>query len=84
VNQSSTKTRKPVNCLQADELRALAARLRTALSLHESGVAMKRAQLRRQDRAASEEEIARRLALWLRTRPGATLGDVEAIVTSSG
>jgi hypothetical protein len=43
-------------------------RLRTALSLYESGVAMKRAQLRRQDAAASEQEIANRLAIWLRTR----------------
>jgi hypothetical protein len=62
-----------------DELRALSERLRTALALHNDGVAMKRAQLRRQDRAASEEEITMRLAAWLRTRPGAALGDAEGI-----
>jgi hypothetical protein len=62
-----------------DELRALSERLRTALALHQDGVAMKRAQLRRQNRTASEEEITLRLATWLRTRPGAALGDAEGI-----
>lgn len=54
-------------------------RLHTALSLYDSGVAMKRAQLRRQDRAATEKEIGRRLADWLRARPGAPFGDSEGI-----
>jgi hypothetical protein len=40
---------------------------------------MKRAQLRRENRAATEEEISRRLAEWLRTRPGAALGDAEGL-----
>jgi hypothetical protein len=62
-----------------DELRVLSERLRTALALHKDGVAMKRAQLRRQDRTASEEEITMRLAAWLRTRPGASFGDAEGI-----
>jgi hypothetical protein len=57
----------------------LSSRLRTALALYESGVAMKRAQLRREHRAAGELEIARRLAAWLRTRPGAPFGDAEGV-----
>lgn len=64
-------------CTEADAASAPSRRLRTALALHEDGVAMKRAQLRRQNRAASDEEIARRLSEWLRTRPGATHGDAE-------
>lgn len=63
----------------AETLAVLSRRLRTALALYESGVAMKRAQLRRRDRTASEEEIGRRLATWLRTRPGAPFGDAEGI-----
>jgi Rv0078B-related antitoxin len=51
------------------------AKLRTALALFESGVALKRAQLRRQDASASEAQVSKRLAAWLRTRPGATYGD---------
>ncbi len=63
--------------VDADVLSCLSRRLQTAFALHEAGVAMKRAQLRRQNRAASDEEIARRLAEWLRTRPGAAFGDAE-------
>jgi hypothetical protein len=37
----------------AEALEVLSRRLRTALALYESGIAMKRAQLRRQDRTAS-------------------------------
>lgn len=62
-----------------DTQRVVSRRLLTALALYESGIAMKRAQLRRQDRTASEEEIARRLAAWLRTRPGALFGDAEGV-----
>ena len=62
---------------QPDDVRAVAVKLRTALLLFDSGVAMKRAQLRRQDPEASEEEISRRVAVWLRTRPGALHGDAE-------
>lgn len=50
-------------------------KLRTALALHDSGVALKRAQLRRQHPEASEVELASRLATWLQTRPGAAHGD---------
>jgi hypothetical protein len=78
-------TQVPINVvglrerLLPDELRAPSERLRTALALYKDGVAMKRAQLRRQDRAASEEEITLRFVAWLRTRPGAALGDAEGI-----
>jgi hypothetical protein len=64
---------------RSNEPGAVSRRLRTALALHESGVAMRRAQLRAQDRAATTEEIERRLAAWLRARPGAPLGDAEGI-----
>lgn len=57
--------------------RVAAAKLRTALLLFDSGVAMKRAQLHRQDPEASEETISRRVSTWLRTRPGALRGDAE-------
>ena len=63
--------------------RAMAAKLRTALLLFDSGVAMKRAQLRRQNPGASEEDIARRVVAWLRTRPGALHGDAEGRVGAS-
>jgi hypothetical protein len=63
----------------AEVLAVLSRRLRTALALYESGVATKRAQLRRMDRSATEEDIGRRLADWLRTRPGAPFGDAEGI-----
>jgi hypothetical protein len=63
--------------LSAETLAVLSRRLRTALALYDSGIAMKRAQLRRQHPTASEEEIKRRLTAWLRTRPGAPFGDAE-------
>ncbi|QBI18462.1 hypothetical protein ER308_02020 [Egibacter rhizosphaerae] len=52
-----------------------AERLRAALALHEDGVAMMRQNLRRRCPDASAEEIDRRLAAWLRERPGAEHGD---------
>jgi hypothetical protein len=52
-----------------------AERLRIALDLHDAGVAMMRQNLRRQHPAASEQEIERMLAAWLRERPGAEHGD---------
>jgi hypothetical protein len=61
------------------DVRVLSARLRTALGLHDSGVALKRAQLRRADPSASEKLIAERLGAWLRTRPGALHGDSEGV-----
>jgi hypothetical protein len=60
----------------------LSARLRTALELHDSGVALKRAQLRRADPRASEELIVQRLGAWLRSRPGALHGDSEGVLRS--
>ena len=60
-------------------VRVLSARLQTALGLHDSGVALKRAQLRRADPRASETLIAERLGIWLRTRPGALHGDAEGL-----
>ena len=63
----------------AEALAVLSRRLRTALALYESGLAIKRAQLRREDGAASEEEIGPRLAAWLQTRPGAPFCDSEGI-----
>jgi hypothetical protein len=59
--------------------RRLAERLQTALALHESGVAMKRAQILRQNPDASVDEIARRLNQWLRERPGAEQGDAVGV-----
>ena len=73
----------PTRLPEAEALR-VSRRLRTALALHDSGVAMKRAQLRREDPAASEREIARRLSVWLLTRPGAPLGDAEGVARSLG
>jgi len=67
-----------------DALGAASRRLRTALALHDDGVAMKRAQLRRENIAATEEEVSRRLADWLRTRPGAALGDAEGLGKPAG
>jgi hypothetical protein len=52
-----------------------AARLRLALDLFESGVALMRQRLRRERPDADEQELERALAEWLRTRPGAEAGD---------
>ena len=63
----------------ADASEELARRLKTALALHDAGVAMKRAQLRREDPSASQQALSQRLAAWLQTRPGAPFGDAEGI-----
>jgi Rv0078B-related antitoxin len=65
--------------VEAGRVERSSARLRTAFALHESGVALKRAQLRRQHASASEVELARRLAEWLQSRPGATHGDSAGV-----
>lgn len=52
-----------------------ASALRTALDLHEAGVALMRQNLRRRDPGASDDEIDRRLRAWLADRPGAPFGD---------
>jgi hypothetical protein len=56
-----------------------AAKLRLALALFESGVAMMRQKLRRDHPDASEAEVDRLLTAWLRTRPGAELGDAQGV-----
>ncbi len=50
-------------------------RLQTAFDLCEMGESMRRAQLRRERPAATDEEIEALLAAWLETRPGAEHGD---------
>lgn len=54
---------------------AAARAFRLTLDLFDAGVRMMRQNLRRQDPEADEQEIERRLATWLRTRPGAEHGD---------
>ena len=54
-----------------------ARRLRTALDLLEFGAEMMRQRLHRENPGAQEEEVGRRLAAWLQTRPGAEDGDAE-------
>ena len=46
-----------------------------ALDLFETGVTLMRQNLRREYPAATPAEVERRLADWLRTRPGAEFGD---------
>lgn len=52
-------------------------RLRTALELHDAGVALMRQNLRRAHPQASEAEISAALGRWLRERPGAEQGDAD-------
>ena len=55
---------------------ATAARtFRLTLDLFDAGVELMRQNLRRGDPRADEQEIDRRLATWLRERPGADDGD---------
>ena len=70
--------------MSREELERAAARLKTALRLYETGVAMKRAQLRRADPAIGKEELERRLRAWLLTRPGAEHGDAEGLPRAVG
>ena len=51
--------------------------LRVALDLFETGVAVMRENLRRQHPNADEDELTRRLAAWLQSRPGAEAGDAD-------
>jgi hypothetical protein len=48
---------------------------RLTLELFDVGVQLMRQNLRRSDPQADEEDIDRRLAVWLRERPGAEHGD---------
>jgi len=54
---------------------SVAEAFRTTLELFETGVAMKRQNLRRSHPDAGEEEIEHRLQQWLLDRPGAEHGD---------
>lgn len=54
---------------------SLAEAFHTTLELFEAGVALMRQNLRRSAPDATEDEIDRRLVLWLRHRPGAERGD---------
>jgi hypothetical protein len=53
----------------------IAARLRTAFELFETGLEMRRQQLRRAHPELAEPEIEALLAAWLKERPGAEFGD---------
>ena len=56
---------------------AAAARLRLAFELFEAGVAMTRANLRRERPEWTPAQVEARLVEWLRERPGAEHGDAE-------
>ena len=62
--------------LQCSMVQSVPARaFRLTLDLFDAGVQMMRQNLRRQAPGADEREIERRLAAWLRARPGAEHGD---------
>ena len=65
---SSIPVSKPTELSQAEKLRA-------ALDLAEAGIAMRRAQLERENPNSSSDEIDALLIEWLHHRPGAELGD---------
>jgi hypothetical protein len=56
-------------------LAEVAARLRTAFDLFETGLEMRRQQLRRAHPGLADSEIEALVTSWLRERPGAELGD---------
>jgi hypothetical protein len=53
----------------------LAARLRAALELSNMGIAIRRAQLRREHPEATDDHIEALVLAWLHARPGAEHGD---------
>ena len=57
------------------EREAAAGRLRAALELFETGVAMMRQRLRREHPEWSDTELEAHLVQWLQDRPGAEHGD---------
>ncbi len=59
----------------AEQTTKAAARLRTALELQRTGIAVMRQSLRRRFPDESESQIGQRLASWLRERAGAEFGD---------
>ena len=64
----------------SSHLEIAARKLATALDLHEFGVAMMRATLRRRHPDLDDREIERCLTDWLRARPGAEHGDAPGMV----
>lgn len=59
-----------------DDDRQIASRkLQLAFELHEAGVQMYRARMRRENPGASDAEIIVLVGAWLQTRPGAEHGD---------
>jgi hypothetical protein len=56
-------------------LAEVAARLRIAFDLFETGIEMRRLQLRRAHPGREDSDIEELLGGWLRERPGAELGD---------
>ncbi len=60
------------------KLGLVAARLRVALDLHAAGVRLQRQNLRRRFPKADDAAVERMLTAWLRSRPGAEHGDVDA------
>ena len=61
---------------------AEAARLELALDMHETGVAMMRAKLRREHPELSPPAIEALVTEWLHDRPGARDGDCQGRVVS--
>jgi hypothetical protein len=53
----------------------MAERLQLALDMHEAGVELMRARLRREHPDADEATLDAMLTSWLRQRPGAEFGD---------
>lgn len=65
--------------MQTAEQRATAERLRQAFDLHDAGVSMMRARLRREHPDEDDAAIDARLRAWLHSRPGAESGDAEGV-----
>ena len=64
-------TLRPMGSASSPEIEAF----RATLDLFQTGVDLMRQNFRRRHPEASNEEIERRLAEWLRERPGAEAGD---------
>jgi hypothetical protein len=71
------QARKPsrISDMMENREELLAARLRLAFDLYETGEDLMRQNLRRQDPQADAGTIEQRLVAWLRHRPGAEHGD---------
>ena len=65
--------------MQTPEQRAVAERMRQAFDLHDAGVSMMRARLRREYPDENDAAIDARLRVWLHARPGAEFGDAEGV-----